>query len=478
MNLLEPFLRQAEIWGGRPAIIDPRNNERISFADLANRSDHMAAAWQRDGLKPGDRVLVAMPFGIDLYIAIAALWRLGAVIVFPEPALGLAGLRHAAQMAQPKALLVAGLYTVLRYIVSEFWSVALHLRCREASRGGDTLYMAQPEHPALISFTSGSTGKPKAILRSHGFLAAQNAEMARVLTSDRGNETDLVCFPVLVIANLGLGLTSLLPSWKLTQHDKAAPETIASLISSHKASRALVPPIICATLAKADRGIGLRQIFTGGGPVYPDILLKLAERDARLDIISIYGSTEAEPIAAQSLAETQADDWRKMRAGAGLLAGRPTARTRLDLSNDEIIVTGPHVNKSYLGGIGDSDSKLGRNGEIWHRTGDAGRLDEDGRLWLLGRAKAKAGRYFPFQVEAAARFWPGVRQAALIPERMPEMLALAGDTTHEKLWRRKAQDDFGLTIAVVDAIPLDRRHRSKVDYTALARLAGPHSSPR
>lgn len=470
MNLLAPFLERAESWGERPAIIDPRAHERISFAALATRSGRLAEAWRRDGLKDGDRVLVAMPFGIDLYVAIAALWRLGAVIVFPEPALGLAGLRHAAKRAQPKALLVSGLYTMLRYVVPEFWNIALNLRIHEAARPADILYAAPADHPALISFTSGSTGEPKAIMRSHGFLAAQNAEMARVIASDRESETDLVCFPVLVIANLGLGLTSLLPWWRLTRHDKATAATIAGLIAAHGASRALVPPIICATLAQASAGLGLRQIFTGGGPVYPDILLKLAERHAGLDILSIYGSTEAEPISAQSLAETQAEDWRDMRGGGGLLAGRPTPATRLELSDDEIVVTGPHVNKSYLGGIGDGDSKIRRGDEIWHRTGDAGRLDDKGRLWLLGRAKAKAGRFFPFQVEAAARFWPGVRQAALIPASVPETLALAGDSSQAPLWRRKAQDDLGLNVRVVDAIPLDRRHRSKVDYTALARL--------
>src|SRR5205823_855165 len=94
MNLLEPFLRNSQDWGARPAIIDPRR-DKISFADLAALSDRMATVWQKAGIGAGDRVLVAVPFGIDLYICIAALWRLGAVIVFPEPALGLGGLRHA-----------------------------------------------------------------------------------------------------------------------------------------------------------------------------------------------------------------------------------------------------------------------------------------------------------------------------------------------------------------------------------------------
>lgn len=471
MNLLEPFLQQAATWGERPAIIDPRRG-RISFADLARRSDRMAAGWRKAGIAAGDRVLIAMPVGIELYVSIAALWRLGAVIVFPEPALGLAGLRHAVKLARPKALLTSGLYRLLRYAVPQLWTIPLHLHASEDAQGGDLVHGAAADHPGLISFTSGSTGRPKAILRTHGFLAAQNAEMAGVLKSARGEETDLVCFPVLVIANLGCGITSLLPNWKLSRHDQASASTVASLIKEHQASRALVPPVICETLAGSAAALPLHRIFTGGGPVYPDIIERLSARHPGTDIVSIYGSTEAEPIAAQSLADTKPADWARMKTGHGLLAGRPTPGTRLDLIQDEITVTGPHVNKGYLGGIGDSDNKIRRDGETWHRTGDAGRLDDEGRLWLLGRSKARAGRYHPFQVEAAARFWPGVRQAALIPERVPETLALAGDEAHAAAWKQKAFDDFGLATRVVNAIPLDRRHRSKVDYVALKRLTG------
>lgn len=469
MNLLEPFLRHAAHWGERPAIIDP-GRATISFADLAARSDQMAASWRRAGVAAGDPVLIAVPFGIDLYVAIAALWRLGAAIVFPEPALGLAGLSHAVELAQPKAVLTAGAYRLLRYVVPAFWKIPLHLHYDETQRAADILYGAALDHPALISFTSGSTGKPKGIVRTHGFLAAQNNEMGTVLKSERDHEIDLVCFPVLVIANLGSGVTSLLPSWKLSRHDRATPQAIAALIKGHGASRALVPPVICETLAKSNEAIGLRQVFTGGGPVYPDILQKLSDRHRTLDIVSIYGSTEAEPIAAQALSAIDAVSWQKMKQGHGLLAGRTSPGTRLVLRDDEITVTGAHVNKSYLGGHGDSENKIQRDGEIWHRTGDAGRLDDDGRLWLKGRLKARAGRYYPFEVEAAARFWQGVRQAALIPEHVPETLALAGDESQASAWKQKARDDFDIEIRVVNDIPLDKRHRSKVDYVALARL--------
>ena len=94
MNLLQPFLTGARAQSTRAAIIEA-NGASVSFADLVRLSGQLAAAWRGRGVARGDRVLVAMPLGILLYASVMALWRLGAVIVFPEPALGLKGLRHA-----------------------------------------------------------------------------------------------------------------------------------------------------------------------------------------------------------------------------------------------------------------------------------------------------------------------------------------------------------------------------------------------
>ena len=106
MNLIAAFIETSARYGPRTAIIED-DGTSISFVDLAKRSGALAEAWHRAGLRPGDRVLLAMPVGIDLYAAIAGLWRLGATIIFPEPALGLSGLRHAVRVTKPRALLTS-----------------------------------------------------------------------------------------------------------------------------------------------------------------------------------------------------------------------------------------------------------------------------------------------------------------------------------------------------------------------------------
>jgi olefin beta-lactone synthetase len=294
--------------------------------------------------------------------------------------------------------------------------------------------------------------------------AGQDRRAARSLFR-RHHAVDLVAFPVFVIVNLGLGVTSVLP-----MRENSAKALFAWLIGN-RVTRILAPPSLCEIIVANSSPPDLSTVFTGGGPVFPDLLSKLCERLPKAEIVTVYGSTEAEPIAHQTAADLSAADWQAMRSGAGLVAGPPVAGLQMRLIDDEIVVTGAHVNKGYLGGLGDAENKPVIDGEVWHRTGDAGRLDDRGRLWLLGRRGAAAGGLYPFQIEAAARLWPGVRRVALVPGSMPPLLAIEGDAAQAALWRREAARFDGLRVVDTN-VPLDRRHRSKVDYVELERRIG------
>ena len=335
----------------------------------------------------------------------------------------------------------------------------------------DSIAAVAADHPALISFTSGSTGTPKTIVRSHGFLERQNACVAELLKPQREDEVDLVAFPVFVLANLGLGVTSVLPNWNLRDHQAAEAGAIARHVDTYRVTRALIPPSICEILARGP-AMRLDAIFTGGGPVFPDLLERLTARMPQTDIVSVYGSTEAEPIAHQHVRDISAEDWRTMKSGGGLLAGPPIRDIQLKILENEIVVTGDHVNKGYLDRADDRTTKLAIDDTIWHRTGDAGQVDETGRLWLLGRLDGRAAGLFPFAVEAAARFWPNVRQAALVAIDDKAVLAIAGDPGSRDLWQREADRIGALRVVAVKSIPLDRRHQSKIDYTSLRKLLG------
>jgi long-subunit acyl-CoA synthetase (AMP-forming) len=160
-----------------------------------------------------------------------------------------------------------------------------------------------------------------------------------------------------------------------------------------------------------------------------------------------------------------------MAGGGGLLAGAPVPEVRVRLLNDEILVTGPHVNKRYLDRVAPLTDKHEIDGAVWHATGDAGRIDEQGRLWLLGRCAGRVGAYFPFAVEVAALSWPRVRQAALIGSRDKPILVISGDRNFEPEWRALLADKFpDIALQLLEKIPFDRRHNSKVDYAALSTI--------
>lgn len=163
-----------------------------------------------------------------------------------------------------------------------------------------------------------------------------------------------------------------------------------------------------------------------------------------------------------------------MAKGRGLLVGKPVPQVKVRIEDGEILVAGGHVNSGYLDPAQNAGNKIVETGITWHRTGDAGTFDEQGRLWLLGRFGSEIampeGPIYPFSVEVAARYWPGVRHSALVGEQGHPILAVQGDRAHLSDWQRAARE-FGIADVVsVAQIPMDRRHNSKVDRIALAKL--------
>lgn len=467
-DLARQFARAAQREGGRIALVTPR--EEIGFAGIEGRAAAFAAHCAARGVTRGDRILVAMPIGVDLYVALAACWRLGAVAVFPEPAMGLKGLRHAIAVTKPKYLLASGPYRLLRGLPA-LWSSPC-LTPSACLRGVVDPVSLDPAETALISFTSGSTGAPKAIPRSHAFLMAQFAAVRQLLASDDRAETDLVAFPVFALVNLAEGRRTVLPDWKISCPERVTPDRLVAWIRRTGATRALLPPSLCATLAGTDIPDHLRTVFTGGGPVKPVLIDRLRARRPDLRIVSVYGSTEAEPIADLDWQDVSAEDRAAMAGGAGLLAGPPVPGTQLRIEEGEIWVAGAHVNAHYLDPRMEAGTKVREGGCVWHRTGDAGRLDVQGRLWLLGRQggvlTGAAGPLYPFAVELAAESWPGVRRAALMGLGGEAVLVFEGDAQPETCLPRAQAIGIG-HVRRVPVIPLDRRHRSKVDYTELSK---------
>jgi acyl-coenzyme A synthetase/AMP-(fatty) acid ligase len=390
--------------------------------------------------------------------------------MFPEPAAGIKGMRLAVDAVRPKAMVAAGLGGVLRLAFPETRSLKLLPDPIGKEPPRDILVGQPGSSPALITFTSGSTGRPKGIVRSADFLMLQHTllEKLRRTTPD---DVDLISLPVFILSNLAAGAASVIPDGRLTRPAKLNGAKLRRQIEDHRVNRIVAPPAVIARIAEeAEPMPALSAVFTGGGPVFPN-LLRATERAApRAAIHAVYGSTEAEPIAHLEVKEIADADWTAMAEGRGLLAGRPIPEIEVEIRDHEVFVAGGHVNEGYLDPADDASTKSRRDGKLWHRTGDAARLDEQKRLWLLGRREAAAGGLFPFAVETAALSWPGVRQAALLAGEGRAKLAVSGESLDVAALQARAGRLGNIEVVELKAIPMDKRHNSKADYARLRKM--------
>ena len=468
MNLIDPFINQVERVPDRLAIIT--QNESITFSGLHERSSNLAYAFQQKGLKAGDNVLVLQSFDIPLYVTLLALFRMGAVAVFPDVSARITTMDDCCHHLPIKGFCGGWKAHLLRAVFPAMRAIPLSLPRRSDFQTPSVVCNLSENHPALVTFTSGSTGRPKGIIRSHGFLLKQH-EMISDMLEPEADDISLISLPVFILSNLASGVTSVIPQGNLKKPGRMKVVPLLKQINEHRVNSILMPPALCRNLVQANqRLLQIKKIFTGGGPVFPDLLLGLSDMAPQAHITSVYGSTEAEPIAHAQFSDISENDLNAMKSGEGLLVGRPVEGIDVQIINDEIYVTGDHVIKSYLNRSDNSSTKIEMDGMIWHRTGDAGRFDAQGRLWLLGRIDARHDNIYPFCIETAARILCAGSSAAFLHHKGKNVLIVQGKDMQANLLDPLKTKFGDFDIIHVKAIPLDRRHNSKVDYGQLRSL--------
>lgn len=498
----------------------PDRGRTLSFGDLGDRSRRLASLLRRAGLQAGDAVVIFVPLSGPLYEVMAAVLRSGLVPVFVDPVFwrealeeAVAGLRVRGFIGTPAACAARWFVPALRriphaFVVGAAFPGATPLRDAAHCVPAVDVEQCSEGATALLTFTSGSTGRAKGVLRSHGMLLATHRVLSRHLALRPGG-VGLTTLPFIVFSNLAAGMCTVIPDLDLRQPAKADPERLALQLQAWKVSGLVATPFLARGIADCcrKRGITLdamRQVFTGGAPVLPELLESLSMIAPRARIGAVYGATEAEPIATVDLEEFGPEERKAIRGGGGVLVGRPVEGTRVRVIRDswgasrgpyssaefdhervhdaafgEIVVSGPNVSPRYLRGEDNRQHKIEVNGSIWHRTGDAGHFDEAGKLWLAGRCTARIARNgetcYPLQAEAALAGLRAVGHATLVKNHEKRIILVV----------ESAQDQQSVDIAelasrvawchphelvMVKRIPMDRRHHSKVSYPELLHL--------
>lgn len=494
INVTDLFFAQAEKSPGRCAIV--HGKARISYGELAKEVQETAVYFHSKGIRKGDKVLVFVPMGIDLYRTVLALFDLGAVVVFLDEWVSRERLDLCCRLAGCKAWIGGWKVKVLSVLSKELRKTPVKLGLSYQKGGEYTKTETTASDMALITFTTGSTGIPKAAIRTHAHLKSQFEALIEKIRPEEG-EVDMPVLPIVLLINLGAGCTSVIAPFKSKKAQKMKPEMMVNLMQREKVNRLVSSPYFALRMAgyciQSNISIPtLKKVFTGGAPVFPDEASTLADGFQQAEVTVVYGSTEAEPISAISANELKTEDLNREK---GLCVGsvhRTTELLILPITDQpirvnsreeleamclkpgeigEICVAGPHVLETYL----DNEEAVVRNkirvdGTCWHRTGDSGFLDGNGQLYLAGRAANVFEKdrivYSPFILEYQLKQFNEVNTGTVL--KINELIVLFVDLKNGSKKTDFLREKFPFVDqVVVGELPKDPRHFSKIDYGKL-----------
>jgi acyl-coenzyme A synthetase/AMP-(fatty) acid ligase/pimeloyl-ACP methyl ester carboxylesterase len=481
---------------------------QVRWGLLASNVDRLARGLAARGIRPGDRVAVLIRPGADLIAVVYACWRIGASVVVTDAGLGVRGMhralrgvgaRHVIAIPQGLALARATGLPGRRISTAELSTIATE---------GTHAPMPEPPGPeqeAAVVFTSGSTGPAKGVVYRH-----RQIESTRDLLAEHYAITPMdvlvAAFAPWAVLGPALGIASVLPDMdvtsprtlKATALAEAVREARGTLLwASPAAFRSVIESSDDLTVYQREAFGSLRLVLGAGAPVPVSLLHDVGDLCPEAEVRTPYGMTEALPVCDVTLTEIEAAG-----PGDGVLVGRPLPGVDVRISAvdaygnatgpidsrphvlGEVVVAGPHLKDRY-DRLWATERATARDAG-WHRTGDVGRIDHEGRLWIGGRlahvVSTPDGPLAPVGVEQAVMALDFVLEAACVgvgPRGTQQVVAIvvtaSGRTGPADLGIIDAvRGVAGVAVAAVlerRDLPVDIRHNSKVDRSALADWA-------
>jgi acyl-coenzyme A synthetase/AMP-(fatty) acid ligase/pimeloyl-ACP methyl ester carboxylesterase len=491
------------------AFVDLATDESVTFAQLAERVDAVASELRRRGLQPGDHVAMLTPPGIDLVAAVYGVWRAGGVTVIADRGLGLSGLGRAVRSTRPR--FVIGPRQARLAASALRWApraIRLEVTDLVSAAVGELPPVPGADAPAAVLFTSGATGPAKGVRYLHGQLAAQRDALATTyaITAD---DRLVAAFAPFALYGPALGIPTALPDVDVTKPGQLTADALDAACERIGASLAFASPAALANVTATarqgapHRGLaGLRIVFSAGAPVPSETLRSMAVLAPDATLHTPYGMTEVLPVAdieLSAIEQAERDDPR-----GGVCVGHPVSGAEVRIAalgfaadelpselatgtTGEILIRAPWVSAGYLGMW--ATERAARPGPIgdWHRSGDVGHLDADGRLWVEGRAvhviEAAGGSITSVPIERMVERALGARRVAAVgvgPAGSQQLViviedpdASNGPAANELAASvRAAVDEQVAAVLTVPQLPVDIRHNAKIDRAAVAGWAG------
>lgn len=541
VNIAEALTRQARAQPDSVALVVPTRrvdgrwqDRRYTYRQLDDLSDRLAAGLQAQGYEPGTRVAFMVPPSLEFFALFFALFKAGLVPVLIDPGIGMKPLKACLAEARPRVfigvaraqwarlLLGWGRESIRSTITIGPRPFALGRKYKDLLSGNATDFRPPgfegdeaADRPAAILFTSGSTGIPKGVVYRHRNFVAQVRLMRETFGMSPG-EVDLPTFPPFALFDPALGMTTVIPKMDFTRPAKADPDMLVSMIEQYGVTNLFGSPALMNTLSRhleANRIKlpTLKRALSAGAPVPPKVVERvLGALNPTADLHTPYGATEVLPVATvagRELLDGLADAHRE---GRGICVGRPLAvntvriikitdrpiekladSARVDRGEiGEICVCGPTVTEAYW--QRDAQTRLAKmadpDGAVWHRMGDLGWIDDDGRLWYCGRKSERVitadGTLYTECIEGRVNAVHGVFRSALVgvgePGRQIPVVIVEPEPTvkpgpviasvHDQL-EMHAETAMIRDVLMRQDLPTDIRHNAKIRRAQLAEWA-------
>jgi long-chain acyl-CoA synthetase len=426
---LSEVLADGEAWGDRPHLV--QGDRTLTFAEVVARA-RGAAELTAAGLRPGGNVLLMGHGAPEWVVGFWAIVAAGGVVTLGNAWWSDDELAHALDVSAPDVIVadaaIAARLAPRSHVIE--WSTLL--ASADASAAAEQpvpppVVDCNEGDPAVVLFTSGTTGKAKGAVLSHRALIAalhSTLHVTRRLPYVPGSAPPDVMLSTGPLFHIG-GIYGLLQALLFGRtlvflRGRFDAGEVLDVIETHRIERwPAVPTMLQRVLehpSLPDRDVSSVRSLAVGGSALPAGLMERMQQafpNASRHVSQVYGLTEA----GGTLTATSARDDAMSRPG---MVGRPMPLVDLRVHDPDASGVGEIVARcatqmtGYLGA--DSDDVIDADG--WLHTGDLGRLDDEGRLYLVGRSKdliIRGGENVAAaHVEQVLGSCPGVLEVAVV----------------------------------------------------------------
>ena len=469
LNIADRLRISAQAVPHQRAVVFPESRDKagrvawthLTFRELDNEADAIARGLMEIGVRPGHRIVLMVRPSIEFIALTFGIFRTGAICTLIDPGMGKKSVLKCLDEVDPDGFVAIPPVHIVRKLMPWRYRNArfnvivgpksARLKCvsyRELLTSGQSSTVPLPEtsstDSAAIIFTSGSTGPPKGVLYEHGMFDAQ-VDLIRQHYGPEPGEIDLPGFPLFALFNLAMQITTVIPDMDPTRPAHVNPERILEAIRTQGVTQAYGSPALWNRVGRycEEHQIQLptlRRVLSAGAPVPIHVLKRITKAlSPAADIFTPYGATECLPVASIGGRAVLNETAALTAAGKGTCIGtifdgmqvriiQTSFQTLEDIRQaitlpagqiGEIIVKGPVATRQYFRrDAATAGAKIKDADSFWHRMGDVGYFDDQGRLWFCGRKAhivfAAEGSMYSVCCEAIFNQHPAIYRSALV----------------------------------------------------------------